>query len=316
MVGMAKLYLHIGAHKTGTTALQGAFDAGRATLARHGVTYPRACWYHHAQHRLAFALKKMADSVRGDVPDFDTELAALESTLDGVAVAVVSSEEFFALTPDRIARLRDGLAAHDVHVIATVRRPDTMFLSIYNQKAKQPGNGFGRMVSAFLDKPETLDGDISAGRCLGGWLDVFGTDRVTVLRYEDGPAVPQMLGCLGLPGDLDLPAGSANASLPGAGVEAMRLAKALKFSTEAQRNLLVVAHHTFAGYPPYYMSLEDRRRIVALFEAENAALFARLGQDNPYTPDTVSVRDDTPRPNIRMRDLMALLGEVLDDPAR
>ena len=34
--------LHIGPHKTGTTAIQGAFDLARARLAAHGVVYAGA----------------------------------------------------------------------------------------------------------------------------------------------------------------------------------------------------------------------------------------------------------------------------------
>lgn len=38
---MARVVIHVGTHKTGTTALQDAFAANRDMLARHGVIYPR-----------------------------------------------------------------------------------------------------------------------------------------------------------------------------------------------------------------------------------------------------------------------------------
>ena len=43
--------LHIGPHKTGTTAIQGALAAARAELAEHGVTYPGHAGAHHAEAR-------------------------------------------------------------------------------------------------------------------------------------------------------------------------------------------------------------------------------------------------------------------------
>ncbi|WP_397544404.1 hypothetical protein [Roseovarius salis] len=65
---MPTLLIHIGAHKTGTTALQRAFEQNTAVLAAHGVTYPRTNWFHFAQHRLAFLWRRQQELELGVSP--------------------------------------------------------------------------------------------------------------------------------------------------------------------------------------------------------------------------------------------------------
>ena len=82
----------------------------------------------------------------------------------------------------------------------------------------------------------------------------------------------------------------------------------------APRNLLTLTQEVFADHPPFHLAAAERRRIVAAFEPGNDALFAAVGVENPYRVETLDFPDAPagPGPNIRLRDLMMLLGEVLD----
>ena len=93
-----ELTIHIGPHKTGTTAIQAAFSHSAAALRRQGVLYPKRHWRQQAHHRLAFALKGK-EMPGGDTPDLGAELEALCHTLaeaKGEKV-LISSEEFLHL---------------------------------------------------------------------------------------------------------------------------------------------------------------------------------------------------------------------------
>lgn len=58
------LLLHVGPHKTGTTAIQGALLETQAELARHGVVYPLRT---RPQHKAALAIGG-GKSLAGDRP--------------------------------------------------------------------------------------------------------------------------------------------------------------------------------------------------------------------------------------------------------
>ena len=46
-IGQGEVLLHVGLHKTGTTALQVALSDARPVLPEHGVKYPGKGLYHH-----------------------------------------------------------------------------------------------------------------------------------------------------------------------------------------------------------------------------------------------------------------------------
>lgn len=90
---MAKVILHVGTHKTGTTTLQDAFHANRGLLAQHGVIYP-ALGKHTGHHGLLtdwIALPQAYALPQGG-------LAALRALADthrkSDATLFLSSEEF------------------------------------------------------------------------------------------------------------------------------------------------------------------------------------------------------------------------------
>jgi len=282
-----KLYLHIGAHKTATTTIQRAFWEGRRKLARAGVLYPKAAHYHFAQHRLAFGLKDRPDPDTGEVPDFDTEMAALRAEVLAARqqVAFVSSEAFSVTRRPLIRRLVEAVDFAELHVIAVVRRQDDFLLSLYNQNAKGLGNGFTRTLEEVVADPRSISREISFLDWVTKWSATVGRNRMRLCRYEDGAPVAMMLEMLGLPPDtLRPPSQHANTSLPAAAVEAIRQAKADGLPVEAQRQVADRARRRFAGGPRAELSPQARRRILEVFAEENATLFARFGMDNSYAP--------------------------------
>lgn len=285
-----RLILHIGAHKTATTTIQRACRTNRARLAEHGVLYPEACRFHFAHHRLPFALKGKRDPARGDVPDFDTEIAALRAEVLAAPqpVTLVSSEDLFVLRRPFLRRLVAGLDFAEIHVLAMVRRQDDYLLSFYNQNAKDPGNGYVRPLPDLVADPRSTCAEIDYRKWLGFWQAAVGDGRVRLARFEDGDPLATVLGHLDLPPDLIAAPRRANESLPARAVETIRLAKRLPLPARGRALAARLARRLFAGGARHTLSAADRRRILEEFTEDNAALFAGFGMDNGYAPETLT----------------------------
>ncbi|MDO5622712.1 MAG: hypothetical protein Q4G24_14730 [Paracoccus sp. (in: a-proteobacteria)] len=313
---MTHLIVHIGAHKTATTALQTLLTDSGALLARANIVYPRVNWCNIAQHRLAFALKNMRDPVRGDIPDAGTEIDELNAVLaknPGKSV-LVSSEELFTLRPEALAQLRSRLRADWVRIIACVRRPDEMLLSIYNQKAKSPNNRFTMPLRFFLDKPRQIDPDIAYGQQLGKWADHFGENALTVFTYEQGPPVQTFLALLGIEAP-HVPGRGENRSVPAPVVELMRIAKAHDFPAHLQQKLYHLAVQRFTNAPKLTLTQAERLSLFRILKDEYSEIFARLGRENPYPPSLVEDLPDTngaaPPPPLTFRDMLSLIQALM-----
>jgi hypothetical protein len=305
------LTIHIGPHKTGTTALQTAFAGGARALVRAGVLYPRVCWHHPAQHRLAFAGKRRALPGRGGVPDFETELARLAVALRRSRAdrALISSEEFFAWPETAIARLAE-LPVDRITVATFLRRPDDFLVSCFNQKVRQPGNGFALPIGRFVRDPRAIAPEIDYAACLGRWADAFGEAAILLGIYEDGPPLPRMLAHLGLPGDFLPNPPDVNRSVAGAVAECLRHAKVAGLPEGVQRKLLKRAVEVLGCGAPYHLPAGDRRAVLAALEPANDALFRRFGRANPFVPVLVT-GDGEERSNLTHADLMRLIGELI-----
>lgn len=296
---MSSVLIHIGAHKTGTTAIQSCFDANRRILARENVIYPHCNWYHHAQHRLAFAMRGQRDPGAGDKPEMSHEIDAINRAIDSAPEAgqvFISSEEFFAASADSIAALRDGLDCSDVRILAVLRRPDELFVSMYNQNVKTPQNNFQKKIDAFLKDPSRLHRDLSMRACVENWADVFGDEQVSLRRYEDESPVATALSALDLPHDLITAPRRVNKSVPAAVAEVMRISKVTGIPPELRKDLYRVADQVFTESNRMQLPAKDRRALLTHFEEDLDSLFTRFGMQNNYRPDSVDDDEATERP--------------------
>lgn len=287
-MGGQSLYIHIGAHKTGTTFIQIFFDRNREWLQRHGFDYPQCCWLESAQHRLALALKGLRDPDTGAVPAFDAELADLKACIAEAAVPniLISSEEFFSLPREAIARLRDGLAEYDVHILAFVRRPDRLFESTYREKVQNPGHPFYGEIDDYLARPEDFARDLNMPEHIGNWADCFGQANIHLARFEDDGPVETVLSMLGLDAsDVQIPAVGRYRSVSCQVIELMRLAKARKLDPGRLADVKWAAYEEFPPDEKSLLSIGNRRALLARFEAGLTDMFSKFDMENPYRKD-------------------------------
>lgn len=113
-----KLFLHVGAPKTGTTFLQERLYRNRASLARHGLRYPVGL-----QPDMFGAALDLIDrgwgGQRQDVVGQWDDL--VKRAHRGRGDVIISHEILAAARPEQIARALAGLRDFEVHIVYTAR---------------------------------------------------------------------------------------------------------------------------------------------------------------------------------------------------
>jgi hypothetical protein len=224
--------LHVGPHKTGTTAIQGALFAARQRMPEHGAAFPA-----HTRHPMEAALAACArPAMMGDTVPTDRHWRRL---LDRVAAtggltSVISSEFFADAHGDgTIARIVEQLGGDRVHVLVTLR-PLVKIMPSQWQQYVQNGlrMGYADWLEHMLRRPPYEKPNPSFwhrhrhDRLVERWARAVGPGRVTVVVVDDrdrGGLLRTFEALLGLPENLLRPVPDAtNRSLTLAETEMLR----------------------------------------------------------------------------------------------
>lgn len=153
MTADRSLFLHVGVHKTGTTALQKFLDDNRALLTQRGLYWPEVerppgithTWGHH---NLAWTLRD------GDSAGLWN---AASQTFPHSASIIISSEEFCLFRqPAKFRPIKAALKGFRIRPVCFLRRQDQLLESIYKHHVKdlgetQPIMDFAKRVWTRLD---------------------------------------------------------------------------------------------------------------------------------------------------------------------
>lgn len=143
-----KLSLHIGATKTGSSALQAHLFEARPVLARHGICYPDvgiAANAHHvlfaAAHPNAWGLHKelLPDTVEARNERFRAlfQAAVAEAEAAGAQRMVLSSEYLWGVLPEVARRLIAQVTqGFEVDLVCALRRQDDWLVASYLQAVR------------------------------------------------------------------------------------------------------------------------------------------------------------------------------------
>jgi hypothetical protein len=182
--------LHIGPHKTGTSALQSAVADGRARLAKHGVHVAGA----RSESYLGVLSVTGRAGRRGD-PDPSPE--QWQMVVDEVAAnrnrrVLLSNERFSDAGEESVERVVSELGGDRVHVVITVRALVRILPSQWQQQVR---NGGTRAYEPWLRRVlrNATDADTQGGfwhrhahdRLAERWAKVVGPDRVTVVIIDE-----------------------------------------------------------------------------------------------------------------------------------
>ncbi|MFJ9004205.1 hypothetical protein [Streptomyces canus] len=224
--------LHIGPHKTGTTAIQGALFAARDLLPEHGVVFPA-----HSRHPMEAALAACArPAMIGDTAPTEKHWSRLLEQVGatGGKTSVISSEFFAdAEDDDTIARIVEQLGGERVHVLVTLR-PLAKIMPSQWQQYVQNGlrMGYDSWLTHMLRKAPYEQPNPSFwrrhrhDRLVERWARAVGAERITVVVVDDRDREGLMRTfeqLLGLPENLLQPVpDAANRSLTLAETEMLR----------------------------------------------------------------------------------------------
>lgn len=223
--------LHIGPHKTGTTAVQGAFHLARQRLAEHGVAYAGR----DRQALLAaLAVTNRPPLLGGPLPKAGHWDALVQDVQQSTASRVVISSEFFADTGRAaLPKVVEALGGDRIHIVVTLRPLVKIIPSQWQQYLQ---NGFRMPYLEWLEgilkqPPDTpTPGFWHRHRhdgLVARWVKVVGQENLTVIVADetDRMMLPRTFEALvGLPEGFLVPERDlVNRSLTLAEAEVVRL---------------------------------------------------------------------------------------------
>jgi hypothetical protein len=198
-----RLFLHLGSHKTGTTALQTFSVANRETLQYHGLIYPDfapiSLGPKDGHHALAHAFSPKPQGLSRDQAEAliarwhqqaSEQRATIVVSAEAIYRHLLGGGSFLEKRRRYLEVLKEALAGFDVVPVVVFRRPDDYIRSLYQEAVANLSKP--RQLPVFADyvaKPP-LGIDYTANARVVE--EVFGT--LKVLLYEELAASPRSLG--------------------------------------------------------------------------------------------------------------------------
>jgi hypothetical protein len=296
---LVQLILHIGTHKTGTSAVQECLRRNERILAERGIYYA-----HRARARTLNQLAQLIASGQSSKARALVDSHLAKASAHGATTFLISAESFFAMT--MFLRKLEGddcedywasearciELLHDVlppdmpkRVVVFFRRQDTFLESVYAQTVRT------RPLSATCEQFAASVGEaLDYARHMRLWSRVFPDCVVHTYEETANAAARFFLGTVLRIGDLDRFAGldlRINTSLARDLVEYKReLNKATSFVDRRLGNFVCAELErvvTDDGRYRDYLSPEARARLLRDVEPGNATLGRDFGM-RPFPP--------------------------------
>ncbi len=229
---MARVYLHIGSPKTGTTYLQDVLAKNRTTLASHGLLYPDTRYGTHFEAAIDLTEHRWGGAIKQAGGQWEHIAKAARSAPDR---AVISHEVLAAATPKQVAAARESLGGGEIHIVLTARDLARQIPAEWQETVKHRGRkSFARfMRDVRKGTPATSDLWFwrvqSLPDVLTRWGQGLPPSNVHVVTVPASGSDPGLLwqryaSVLGISPELSLEPGSrANASLGIAETKVVRL---------------------------------------------------------------------------------------------
>jgi hypothetical protein len=185
-----KFILHVGFHKTGTTAIQASLFAAKSTLLEHGIEYRS-----RASHGAAWSLseKVWGWAKRGGRLTPQSKWRKFVRMANSSKHTFMASSEFFTeLTPEQISKIKTDIKAQKYEIIFTIRPLVKMLASSYQQYLKYGVKAdYEKWLHEMLDAPGSSKMTPSFwrrnfhGEAIEKWSKVFGIENITVMVVDE-----------------------------------------------------------------------------------------------------------------------------------
>lgn len=184
---MKKIYLHIGFHKTGTSAIQEHLNSNRKGLLDCGILYPESFETKYPSHvDFSWAFKNnqpawscVTDGNKDEI--INSYRVQIEETDCGKII--LSSEDFSLLDtePDSIKNLKEFLTGFSVKVIAYIREPIDFIVSLYSHAIRK-GDISCSLKSYLVNHYRFRSANYPLR--LNPWINNFGKENIIVNKYS------------------------------------------------------------------------------------------------------------------------------------
>jgi hypothetical protein len=177
---MARIFLHIGTHKTGTTSIQYYLNYRKNELLAQGILAPDAGKPANSKfngnHRLAWAV----DLRKWETSNESWIQLADEMDRTGHENIVLSSEAFCKIKDNNIVKVRQLLKDHEVFIIVYFRNYKEYIRSVYAQviRDQKEIRSFPGYITSIADR-------INYDKILRNWGEHFGYDHLIVRAYDE-----------------------------------------------------------------------------------------------------------------------------------
>lgn len=202
-----RLIIHIGTHKTGTTAIEKFLSLNRLALEKYGIYIPKTglSGKYDGHHNIAWEL-------HGETPLFNTKFGTLndlEKELAGISykTVVISSDYFecFYDSNDRLKKLKDftDRLGMETHIVVCFRQETEYIPMIYEELLKGGlSMDFNDFVAEIIENGKIYfkryggwDFCFDYNKIVSGFSNFFGKEFVKVFDYIP-PAEIQFLKLL------------------------------------------------------------------------------------------------------------------------
>jgi hypothetical protein len=232
--------VHIGPHKTGSTAIQVALASAPERLAEHDVAYVTVGSHRPRKAGWALGIRgRPAGTERPPMKHWKRLVEAVARSEAGLVC--VSNEDFGRATARQAGRVVKDLGGDRVHVVAVARRLDRYLASQWQERVKAGDErGYEEWLRVVLDaddpEPDWDRHNVWFSRDVRAlaerWIDVVGApERFTmiVLDESDRGQLPRAFeAMLGLPpGLVETDDGRSNRGLSWAETELVRATSAI-----------------------------------------------------------------------------------------
>ena len=186
------MLLHIGVHKTGTTAVQTALANSREVLGTWDVRYPGRSMAHRdvASSVMGRPLGWRTDGARP--PDPALWNRTVKQAHEYAGTTVISSEFFAESADDVVRRIADDVTTERLQVVVTLRNLGRILPSAWQQNLK---SGFETPYLPWLQRMLFQDDEATRNtifwrrhrhdHLVERWAGIVGADRVTVVVVDD-----------------------------------------------------------------------------------------------------------------------------------
>lgn len=240
-----RLILHVGTPKTGSTTLQSACDAARASLGSRQILYP--AWELHPRppkHQWLVDCLLSGDNARLS-RNFGRLYAETQDT--GIRSVLLSAEGIYHHWPDFPVAAKQALRAEcerfELTLWCVFREPLPFALSMYAQLVKNPPVPLAPCY-ATAEAPEAVIAHPWCARRLdyAGFVreldTLFGPRRVKLTRYESGDILAQARELLGIDAAVLPAVPAANRSLSALGIDLARRLNQLGLDDAARQRAM------------------------------------------------------------------------------